>query len=313
MKTTLKDIVITGVGIHSGMPVRMAIKRSDRPGIFFRRADLPGAAPIHARWDNVTATGLWSTSVGRAPNIVHTTEHLMAALFVCGIDSAVIEIDGSEVPIMDGSAKEFIELIGNAWGARPQSSLKKIIVKKPVVAFRSEIIKKMSVFSRFALWLHNLKTGRREDGFVRLAPNPDGLLIRATLVYPDKIIGTQSAEILFDGTDESREKFLTEFAATRTFGRIWEWGHMKKRGMGRGANEHNVIALNQDSSGTLNKLQCPDEFVRHKIIDAAGDMFASGGWVFGTLESYKGSHALNNLVLKKLFAHPDNYDIIEGI
>ena len=308
--TTLKEkISITGVGLHSGAPVNMVINPSDKPGIFFKRVDLSGAAQIPAQWDNVTATGLWSTSIGKAPNTVHTIEHIMAALFVCGIDSAVVEIDGPEVPIMDGSASRFIELIA-ASRLTSQSGLKKIIVKKEVVVSRREIIKKMPVFSRIALWLHNLKTGRREDGFVRLAPNADGLLIRATLVYPDKIIGTQSTKFLFDGTAGSCKRFLKEFASARTFGRIWEWEHMKKRGMGRGADETNVIALNADSSGTLNKLQYPDEFVRHKVVDAAGDMFTTGGLIFGALESYKGSHALNNLVLRKLFESPENYDII---
>ena len=105
--------------------------------------------------------------------------------------------------------------------------------------------------------------------------------------------------------------FVKNFARARTFGKYSEWEYLKKRGMGRGANENNVIALNDAGDGTLNSLIWPDEFVRHKIIDAIGDMFTSGGIICGALESYKGSHAMNNLVLKKLFSNPDNYDIID--
>jgi UDP-3-O-[3-hydroxymyristoyl] N-acetylglucosamine deacetylase len=187
---------------------------------------------------------------------------------------------------------------------------KKIIVKKEIIAYRKELIKKMPMIKRFLLWLHNLKTGRREDGYVKLSPDDRGLVIDATLVYPDKIIGTQRVEFIFDGTDRSRERFIKEFARSRTFGRIWEWEHLKKRGLALGANEHNVIALNEKSDGTLNELYYPDEFVRHKIIDALGDMYTSGGFIIGKLESYKGSHGLNNLILRKLFSNPDNYEVV---
>ena len=101
-------------------------------------------------------------------------------------------------------------------------------------------------------------------------------------------------------------------ARARTFGKYSEWEYLKKHGMGRGANENNVIVLNDAGDGTLNKTFWPDEFVRHKIIDAIGDMFTSNGFIVGNLESYKGSHAMNNMLIKKLFSNPDNYDIIDA-
>ena len=116
----------------------------------------------------------------------------------------------------------------------------------------------------------------------------------------------------YDGTDVSVQDFVENVARARTFGKYSEWEYLKKRGMGRGANESNVIALNDVGDGTLNQTIWPDEFVRHKIVDAVGDMFTSGGFVCGKLESYKGSHALNNLVLKKLFSDAANYDIIDA-
>jgi UDP-3-O-[3-hydroxymyristoyl] N-acetylglucosamine deacetylase len=166
---------------------------------------------------------------------------------------------------------------------------------------------------RLKIWFFNKISGRKSDGFVKLSPNNGkGLEIDATLVYPEKIIGKQSCSYLFDGTKKSIQDFIKNFARARTFGKYSEWEYLKKRGMGRGANENNVIALNDAGDGTLNKLIWPDEFVRHKIIDVIGDMFTSGGIVCGKLESYKGSHALNNLVLKKLFSDKENYDIINN-
>ena len=140
--------------------------------------------------------------------------------------------------------------------------------------------------------------------------NANGLLIDATLVYNDKIIGTQSYSCLLDGTKKSVDNFVKNISKARTFGKYSEWDYLKAHGMAHGANENNVIVLNKDGDGTLNKLHYKDEFVRHKIIDAIGDMFTSSGFIYGHLESYKGSHALNNLVLRKLFSDKSNYEIV---
>jgi UDP-3-O-[3-hydroxymyristoyl] N-acetylglucosamine deacetylase len=310
MRTFESPIKFSGVGIHSGAVVNVTVKPSKKPGIFFKRVDIRGSAPIPATHDNVGRATLQNTTVGDADGAhVSTIEHLMAAMLMVGADSAVIEIDGSETPILDGSALELYRLLSSV--KTTGGGLKKIVVKKEVTARRSEIIKKMPLFERAMLWVHNQRLGRREDGFVKLSPDSRGLDIRATLDYPDKVIGRQSFEYLFDGGRRSVKTFLTDIAAARTFGRLSEWEYLKKRGMARGANENNVIALNDKGDAVLNNLIWPDEFVRHKIIDALGDMFTSGGMIVGRLETVKGSHSLNNLVLKKLFSDPSNYDIIE--
>ncbi len=306
----IKSVKFSGVGIHSGVMTNVVVSLSKTPGIVFYRVDLPTPEPIPAVWDNVQNTGLMSTSIGTAPNQVQTIEHFMAALFICGIDSAIVEIDGSEFPIMDGGAKSFIEILQPI--ANYKIKPKKIIVKKEVMATRQEVIKKMPILKRLALWIHGKKTGRKEDGFVKLSPDARGFSMDVTLDYPDKIIGVQSVEFLFDGSIAARKDFIKNFSHTRTFGRIWEWEYLKKRGMGMGANENNVIAINETGDGVLNKLYSPDEFVRHKLIDALGDFYTSGGMIVGNLKSVKGSHALNNLVLQKLFADPSNYEIKEG-
>ena len=311
MPTIKKEVILSGVGIHSGLPVNVVIKPSEKNGIFFKRVDLDDVQLIPARFDNVGETKFRNTTIGKLnAGHVQTIEHLMAALFIVGIDSAIIEINGAETPILDGSASEFIKKI-KAVG-KTEGDLKKIIVKKEVVVYAADVIKQLSLFVRLKLWMFNKINGRKVDGFVKLSPNQDGVLnINATLVYSEPIIGKQSCVYSYDGTKKSIDDFIKNFARARTFGKYSEWEYLKKRGMGRGANENNVIALNDAGDGTLNKLLWKDEFVRHKIIDAIGDMFTSGGVVCGNLESYKGSHALNNLVLKKLFSNPDNYDIVQ--
>ena len=211
---------------------------------------------------------------------------------------------------MDGSAYMFLQEIYKV--GVTTGKIRKIIIKKPIVAYTSEIRRTLPIMFRIKLWIMDKISHRKSDGFVKLSPNDEKSLdIKATLVYPEKIIGSQTFEFSFDGTKKSQDKFLKQIARSRTFGKYSEWEYLKKHGMGRGADETNVIALNSNGDGTLNKLIYPDEFVRHKIIDAIGDMFTSGGFVCGKLESYKGSHALNNLVLKKLFSDPSNYDIVE--
>lgn len=310
MTTLTKKVKIYGVGIHSGLPVHMLVKPAKKYGIFFKRVDIPDSDFIPAKYDNVGETLMRNTTIGDKNGAhVQTIEHLMAALFLMGIDSAIIEIDGKETPILDGSAYEFIKAFEDAIAKK--THMKKIIVKKTIVAHRNELVKTMPFWKRIKTTILNHTIWRHGNGYVKLSPNDKGLKIDATLVYGDKIIGTQSYSCELDGTKKSFNKFIKDISKSRTFGKYSEWEWLKAHGMGRGANENNVIALNDAGDGTLNKLHCPDEFVRHKIIDAVGDMFTSGGFVYGHLESYKGSHALNNLVLRKLFADKSNYEIVE--
>lgn len=312
MSTLTKKIKITGVGIHSGLPVNMVVKPSKKYGIYFHRSDIPESPTIQALAENVGETKMRNTTIGRTDGAhVQTVEHLMAALFLAGIDSAVIDIDGPETPILDGSAAEFLtKFMGNTTG---DGRMKKIIVRRPVVVHARDVLRTLPWHVRLQLWVINKIAGRKSDGYVKLSPN-DGksLEITATLVYPEKIIGRQTFSYRFDGTKKSVNDFVKNVARARTFGKYSEWEYLKAHGMGRGASEKNVIALNDAGDGTLNPVIWPDEFVRHKVIDAVGDMFTSGGMVIGALESYKGSHALNNLVLKKLFSDPANYDIVDG-
>ena len=313
MTTLKKEVNLSGLGIHSGTPVNIVVKPSEKQGIFFRRVDVVGTDLIPATYDNVGETKMRNTTIGKKSGAhVQTIEHLMAALFIVGVDSAIVEIDGAETPILDGSADEFIRAFVDV--GVTDGKLKRIIVKKPVVVNARDAIKQLPLVERVKIWFFGKITGRKpNNGFVKLEPNGGKSLdIIATLIYPEKIIGSQSYSYSFNGTKKSVNDFVKNVARARTFGKYSEWEYLKKHGMGRGANEGNVIALNDAGDGTLNETIWPDEFVRHKIVDAVGDMFTSGGMVCGKLESYKGSHALNNLVLKKLFSDPANYDIINA-
>ena len=311
MPTLKQAVEFKGKGIHSGTPVNMRIMPSDVRGIFFNRTDIVGSAPISAMYNNVGETKMRNTTIGDVNGAhVQTIEHLMAALFMAGIDSAIINIDGPETPILDGSAAQFYNALVMA--GRTLGTMKKIVVRKPVIARAAELRRGMPIFTRIKWWLINTVSGRKSNGYVKLEPNDaNALEITATLIYPEKIIGHQTYTYSFDGTKKSVDDFVKNIARARTFGKYSEWEYLKAHGMARGADETNVIALNNSGNGTLNKTMWGDEFVRHKIIDAIGDMFTSGGFVVGKLESFKGSHALNNLVLKKLFSDASNYDIID--
>ena len=310
MTSIIKKVKISGVGIHSGLNVNMVIKPSKKTGIFFKRVDLDSDELIPATFDNVGETLMRNTTIGNKDGVhVQTIEHLMAAFFILGIDSVIVEIDGSETPIIDGSAYEFYNILKDVVDKKTQ--MKKILVKKTVIARRNELVKNMHGWKKIKTIILNHTVWRRGNGYVKLSPNNTGLKIDATLVYPDKIIGTQSYSCELDGSKKSVSKFVKDISKSRTFGKYSEWEYLKQHGMGHGANEHNVIVLNANGDGVMNKLYYKDEFVRHKIIDAVGDMFTSGGFIYGHLKSVKGSHALNNLVLRKLFSDKSNYEIIE--
>lgn len=311
MPTLKKKVEFFGGGIHLGVPVKLVVKPSKKFGIFFRRTDLEKTDLIPATFDNVGDTKMRNTTVGSLSGAhVKTVEHLMAALFISGVNSAIIEIGGPETPILDGSAKEFLDAFLNV--GITDGVHRRIIVRRPVAVTAREALRQVPFFTRIKILFMNFISGRKMDGFVKLAPSDNGSLnINATLVYKEKIIGTQSFSYSYSGDKKSVQDFLKNIARARTFGKYSEWEYLKAHQMARGANENNVIALNDSGDGTLNKVFWPDEFVRHKIIDAVGDMFTSGGFIVGNLTSYKGSHAMNNLVLRKLFSNPDNFEITD--
>lgn len=281
-KTLKREISCRGIGLHSGAAVRMTIGPAKAgEGIVFLRTDLPkGESLILARYDNVTDTKLCTTIENEFGARVSTIEHLMAALRGCDIDNALITIDGPEVPAMDGSALPFVELIEKA-GIAVQSA--------PRLALK---IKKSLSFDRDGKW-------------VRFSPS-DYSVFAGEIDFDHQAIKKQSFEVyLLNGN------FKHDIAPCRTFGFAHEVAYLKTIGKAKGADLSNAIGI--DESGIMNPedMHHEDDFIRHKLLDAMGDLYLAGMPVIGRYDSYKGGHELNNGLLHALFESPDSYAVID--
>jgi len=277
MQHTLKNtIAIQGIGLHSGKSATVSIyPKTVDCGIVFKRTDLKDIADdktlVPAIWNNVVDTRL-CTLIGNEHGVtVGTIEHLMAALRASGIDNALVEIDGPEIPILDGSSKPFIDAIDSA-GVIEQS--------KPRRAIR--ILKKVSY---------------EENGkSVSLSPSIIPTYV-GQIEYNHSSIGTQRFEIkLVNGN------FKHDLADCRTFCLFSDVEMMKKNGLALGGSLDNAIVV--DDAGVMNEdgLRCHDEFIRHKLLDAIGDIALAGGLVLGAYEGKKIGHDMNNKLLRALFA-----------
>lgn len=283
-KTLKNTVILDGVALHSGKQVQMIIKpAAENSGINFYRSDMDNLEKIPALYNNVGATHLRNTTIGKLEAAhVQTIEHIMASLYIAGVDNADVFVDNPETPIMDGCAVSFLEALQKV-GTINQNKNRRFL----------RVLKKVRV--------------DENDSYVSIEPDSN-LVINARLIYPFPMIGDQAFDV-----EITPETFASEIAMCRTFGRMDEYEYLKSNGMARGASVENVIVI--DDSNVLNPepygLRYPDEFVRHKIIDAVGDLYTSGYRVLGRMESYKGSHALNNKLLYALFSDKSNYEIIE--
>jgi len=271
--TIQKDIVIDGIGLHTGRAVHMRLRPAPADhGIVFVRTDVSSADNrIPALWNRVVDTRL-CTVIGNDSGItVGTIEHLMAAFAGCGIDNVLVEIDAREVPVMDGSSSPFVRAIDAAGICTLDSPRRAIRILKEIV----------------------VKDGNKE---VRLSPSALPVYAgRIDYAHPD--IGTQSYTLpLINGN------FRHDVSDCRTFGFEKDVAAMRAAGLALGGSLDNAIVL--DDSGVLNPggLRCADEFVRHKVLDAVGDIFLAGGPVIGAYNGVRAGHAMNNAVLHALFA-----------
>ena len=247
-------------------------------GVVFVRRDVPDARPIPARYDNVSDTTL-ATSLGTNGVTVATVEHILSAFSGMGVDNAIVELNSFEVPIMDGSSLPFVNMLKEV-GTQIQGKTKKLLViKKPV----------------------SVKEG---DGSAVLLP-ADEFKITYEIDYKHTAIGKQSYSMTF-----SDEKYENEICAARTFGFLSEVEYMQAKGLALGGSLKNAIVL--DDQKIINKegLRFPDEFVKHKILDAIGDLFLLGMPIIGHFVAYKSGHRLNNLLLKELMLKADNWEIV---
>lgn len=282
MQHTLKSsAIVSGIGLHSGKQIRLALHPAPAgQGIVFVRVDLAGDNRIPALWDRVADTRLCTVIANASGANVGTIEHLMAALRGCGVDNVTVELDGPEVPAMDGSSKLFVEMIDKVGVEAQQSPRRAIRILKPVTV--------------------------EEDGKrVSLLPAEE-FIFSGEIEFDHPDIGRQQYEIkLLNGN------FRHDLADSRTFGFFHEVEMMRKAGLALGGSLDNAIVLDKDGVMNPGGLRYSDEFIRHKLLDAIGDIYLAGMPILGAYDSVRAGHAINNAVLHKLFATPDAFEIIE--
>ena len=267
--------VFAGIGVHSGRHVRVTLKPAGvNHGIVFVRTDITDRDNRVPALAELVASTQLNTEIKNASGVtVSTIEHLMAAFSALGVDNAIVEIDGAETPIMDGSAQPFIDIIDRI-GVREQDAPRRAI----------EIMQMIEV-------VHG-------DKWAMLIP-ADGFEVAFELQYDCNAIGTQRVDL-----EVTEDSFRSELAAARTFGFIHEVETLKAMGLAKGASLDNAVGLDGDVIVNPEGLRMEHEFARHKALDAVGDLYTLGAPIIGRFESVKGGHALNNALCRALLANP---------
>ena len=280
-KTIKKTIIIDGVGLHTGELARMKIHPAEpNSGIIFKRSDLSEKNYIIPSIFNVSNATLCTTISNEYGARVSTIEHLMGALFGKGIDNALIEIDCEEIPILDGSAKIFVEKIDLAGIKISNTPIKIIKIEKKVLF---------------------------NDGtkFISIEPNKISLDIDFEIKYDNSLIGNQSNKINVYESD------LTDIYNSRTFCLYEDIEKLKKMNLGKGGSLDNAIVVKDDVVLNEGGLRNKKEFVNHKILDCIGDLYLSGFKIIGKIVCSQGGHKLTNQLLRKAFIDKSNFSIIE--
>lgn len=283
-RTPRERVEISGVGLHSGQRVLLSISpAAPNSGLIFIRTDLPGKIEIPARVENVVDTR-FATTLGRTVDgqtaTVGTVEHLLSALIGLGIDNARIEVDGPEVPILDGSAAPFVFLLRNG-GIRQQREFKRfLMVRRPV----------------------EVRDGEKR---ARLSPSR-AFKVTCSIDFDHPLIGRQALRFEFSDRDYHRE-----ISRARTFGFLAEVEALKAAGLAQGGSLENAVVIDRFSILNTGGLRFPNEFVRHKVLDSLGDLALLGMPVIGHLESHRSGHALNHRLSEALLADPSAYEILE--
>ena len=283
MQTTIQNpISCYGIGVHSGKKTQVTLKPA-KPGtgVVFVRTDVATLDnKIQASYCNVFDTTL-STSIKNNAGIqVSTIEHLMAAIWGCSISNIIIEIDGLEVPIMDGSSKPFVFMIECA-GKKQQNAAMRFL----------KLIKEVRV---------------TDNGSEIIAQPSTETYIDLTIDFASTVIGKQQHVF------SSNVSFKDEIADSRTFGFVHELDYLQSKGLAKGASLDNAIGIDKDIILNHEGLRHKNEFVRHKLLDLLGDLFSGGGSFIGELHGYKTSHTINNQFLRKVFSDPTSYKWVDS-
>ena len=280
-KTVKNEINFSGVALHSGLEVNLCIKPADPNfGIIFKRVDLKDNNIIYPNFNNVTNTSLNTTIENEFGVKVSTIEHLMGALFGLGIDNAIIEINNEEVPILDGSAKIFIDKIISAGIKASDSPIKIIKINKEV----------------------KFQDGER---YISIKPSVLSLEIDFELKYKNELIGNQRNKF------KVYEDDLTDVYNSRTYCLYEDIELIKKNGLAKGGSLDNAVVVKGKEILNPDGLRNDKEFVNHKILDCIGDLFTSGYRIVGSVICSQGGHYLTNQLLRKVFNNKENFKIIE--
>ena len=280
-QTLFSPVSFEGIGLHSGSKSKIVVTPGkDDQGIVFKRVDLSKNNLIKANFRNVSSAKLCTTLANEHGVKVSTVEHLLAALYFSGIDNAVIEINNSEVPIMDGSAKDFLNVFDK--------------MKLKVLSKKRKYLKVLDKIE--------LVDGERK---ISIEPEENSLEIDFQLNYKNKIIGKQKNTINFENDD------LHEITSSRTFCLYEDIEKIKKAGLAKGGSLDNAVVVDQNKVLNKDGLRNNKEFVNHKILDLAGDCLLSGYRILGKIKCYQGGHELTNLFLRKIFNQDSLLSIFE--
>jgi len=276
--TIKKSVELVGIGLHKGSPVKLRLEPLDsNSGIVFYRSDVDVSIPLIP--SNVVDTQM-ATVIGKDNYVISTIEHLLSAVYAYGIDNLRVVVDADEVPVMDGSSASYCMLLDEA-GIVEQDVPKKIMrIKKDI----------------------EIKEGEK---YVKLSPSPD-LQYDFTIKFPHPVIGKQDYVLKF-----TKESYKKEISRARTFGFLHEVQYLRSKGLALGGSLENAIVLDEKKILNPEGLRFEDEFVRHKILDAIGDMSLIGMNFIGNYEALAGSHDLNHKLTLALLEDAENYEIVE--
>jgi UDP-3-O-[3-hydroxymyristoyl] N-acetylglucosamine deacetylase len=282
-RTIKASVTVTGVGLHSGCRVKLTLRPANHDqGIIFVRSDLPDTPKLRCHPFLINDTRLSSTLVDDNGVRVATVEHLMSAFACMGIDNIIVELSAPEIPIMDGSSNSFLYLLNQAEVIEQAERKKYIKILQAVKVVESDV-------------------------WVSLEPY-EGYKVKISLNYDHPLFKKEMSSF---EVDFAKHSYISEISRARTFAFMYEIENIRRNGLGLGGNLNNAIVINDDDT-VLNEggLRFKDEFVRHKILDAIGDLHVAGHPIIGSFEGYKSGHAINNKLLRKLFNNPDCWEFV---
>lgn len=276
--TIQKAVELVGIGLHKGSPVKLRLEPLEsNSGIIFYRSDVDVAIPLLP--ENVVDTKM-ATVIGKDGHVISTIEHMLSAVYAYGIDNLRVIVDADEIPVMDGSSASFCMLLDEA-------GIEELEAPKKVMRITKEVI---------------VQEG---DKYVKLSPSPD-LRYDFTIKFPHPVIQNQDYILEF-----TKENYKNEIARARTFGFLHEVQYLRSKGLALGGSLENAIVLDEKKVLNPEGLRFTDEFVRHKILDAIGDMSLIGMNFVGNYEALAGSHDLNHKLTLELLKDAENYEVVE--